>query len=82
MGSGEFAEAGLLYAAHVRNPKYYGLTWGPVTPKEDKPFSHAMGPNKPQCYNRSELAYIKPPWDSIFMFLGGPGGKNPECTWP
>jgi hypothetical protein len=82
MGSGEFAEAGLLYAAHVRNPKYYNLTWGPVTPTEDLPFSQAMKPNKPQCYNRSELTYIDPPWDSFFLFLGGPGGKNPGCTWP
>jgi hypothetical protein len=82
MGSGEFAEAGLLYAAHVRDPKYYGLTWAPVTPTEDLPFSQAMKPNKPLCYNRSELTYIDPPWNSIFLFLGGPGGKNPGCTWP
>ncbi|HLM76601.1 MAG TPA: neprosin family prolyl endopeptidase, partial [Polyangiaceae bacterium] len=82
MGSGEFANAGLLYAAHVRDPKYYDLTWAPVTPTEDPPFSKAMTPNKPLCYSRSKLTYIAAPWDSMFLFLGGPGGKNPGCTWP
>jgi hypothetical protein len=82
MGSGEFAEAGLLNAAHVRDPRYYDLSWAPVTPKEDPPFSKAMKPNKPLCYNRSKLTHILAPWDSVFLFLGGPGGKNPECTWP
>jgi hypothetical protein len=82
MGSGEFAEAGLLNAAHVRDPKYYDLTWAPVTPTEDPPFSQAFTSNKPLCYNRSKLTYIPAPWDSIFLFLGGPGGKNPECKWP
>jgi hypothetical protein len=82
MGSGEFAEAGLLNAAHVRDPKYYDLGWGGVPPMEDQPFSHAMTPNKPLCYTRSKLTYIPAPWDSTFLFLGGPGGKNPGCTWP
>ena len=82
MGSGEYAEAGLLNAAHVRDPKYYDLTWVGVTPTEDPPFSQAMGPNKPLCYNRSKLTYIAAPWDGIFLFLGGPGGTNPACTWP
>jgi hypothetical protein len=80
MGSGEFAEAGLLYAAHVRDPKYYDLTWSPVIPTEDPPFSQALTPNKPLCYNRSKLTHIPAPWDSIFLFLGGPGAKNPGCT--
>jgi hypothetical protein len=82
MGSGELAEAGLLYAAHVRDPKYYDLTWAPVTPTENPPFSQTMTPNKPLCYNRSKLTYIPAPWDSTFLFLGGPGGKSPGCTWP
>jgi hypothetical protein len=82
MGSGEFAEAGLLDAAHVRNPKYYDLIWADVGPTEDPPFSLAAKPYKPLCYNRSKLTYIAAPWDSIFLFLGGPGGKNPGCTWP
>jgi hypothetical protein len=82
MGSGEFAEAGLLDAAHVRNPKYYDLIWADVGPTEDPPFSLAAKPYKPLCYNRSKLTYIAAPWDSIFLFLGGPGGKNPGCTCP
>jgi hypothetical protein len=82
MGSGEFAEAGLLNAAHVRDPRYYDLTWAGVPATEDPPFSLAAKPNKPQCYTRSELTHIPAPWDSSFMFLGGPGGKNPGCTWP
>jgi hypothetical protein len=82
MGSGEFAEAGLLNAAHVRDPKHYDLTWAGVPPTEDPPFSLAAKPNKPLCYNRSKLTHIPAPWDSTFIFLGGPGGKNPGCTWP
>jgi len=82
MGSGEFAEAGLLNAAHVRDPQYYDLTWAGVEPTEDPPFSQALIPNKPLCYNRSKLTHIPAPWDSTFLFLGGPGAKNPGCKWP
>jgi hypothetical protein len=82
MGSGEFAETGLLNAAHVRDPQYYDLTWAGVPTTEDPPFSDALTPNEPLCYNRSALTHIPAPWDSTFMFLGGPGTKNPGCKWP
>jgi hypothetical protein len=42
MGSGEFAETGLLNAAHVRDPQYYDLTWAGVPTTEDPPFSDAL----------------------------------------
>ncbi len=77
MGSGEFAEAGLSNAAHVRNPKFYDLSWFGVEPKVDI----AMGPTQSQCYNRT-LMHLAAPWDSTYLFLGGPGGKSAGCKWP
>lgn len=71
MGSGKFAETGMLNAAYVRNPTYYNLSWSPVEPQDDL----YQGPYEPLCYDRSQL------WDGV-LFLGGPGGKNPGCKWP
>jgi hypothetical protein len=71
MGSGKFVEAGLYNAAYVRNPMYIDLSWTPVEPQED----WAMTPYAPLCYDRSIL------WEH-YMYLGGPGGKNPACQWP
>jgi hypothetical protein len=28
------------------------------------------------------LIHLGPPWDSSFLFMGGPGSNNPECIWP
>jgi hypothetical protein len=70
MGSGEFAEAGLLNAAYVRNPVYFDLSWQQVEPQDD----WSMIPYNPLCYDRSSL------WNH-HMILGGPGGKNPACEW-
>lgn len=78
MGSGRFAEAGLLEAAHVRNPMYYDLSWTPVELKGNLFFN----PKEPLCYSRMPLMHLAAPWDSSFFFLGGPGGKNPGCIWP
>lgn len=78
MGSGHFGEAGLYRAAHIRNPIYYDLTWFSVEPKE----GFWMTPDQPLCYNRTNLAYFGAPWNSSYIFLGGPGGKNPGCKWP
>jgi hypothetical protein len=71
MGSGKFAEAGLLNAAYVRNPKFYDISWFGVEPEDDS----SESPYEPLGYDRSPL------WDSVFFF-GGPGGKNPGCKWP
>lgn len=78
MGSGRFAEEGLLAAAHVRNPTYYDLLWAPLEPKVDL----WQEPKQPLCYSRMPLMHLAAPWDSSFFFLGGPGGKNPGCKWP
>jgi hypothetical protein len=78
MGSGELAEAGLLNAAHVRDPRFYDLSWFGVEPKADL---YPL-PMQPTCYSRMPLTHLAPPWDSSFLFLGGPGGKDPECQWP
>jgi hypothetical protein len=71
MGSGKFVEAGLGNAAYVRNPMYLDLAWNPVEPQDD----WASAPYAPLCYDRSPL------WEQ-YLFLGGPGGKNPACQWP
>lgn len=76
--SAQFAETGLLNAAHVRNPRFYDLAWFGVEPKADL-FPLTM---QPKCYSRMPLAHLVAPWDSSFFFLGGPGGKNPDCKWP
>ena len=78
MGSGLFAEAGLMNAAHIRNPLYYDLGWLAQVPGD----TLFMSPVVTQCYNRSPLSYIDSPWNSHFLFLGGPGSNNPECKWP
>lgn len=78
MGSGLFADAGLLNAAHIRNPLYYDLGWLTQVPSD----TSFMSPVVTQCYNRSPLSYIGSPWNSHFLFLGGPGSNNPECIWP
>lgn len=78
MGSGKFAEAGLFNAAHVRNPKYYDLIWLAHEPKDE----FSLVPKEAQCYSRSSLIHLGPPWDSTFLFIGGPGEKNPACIWP
>lgn len=78
MGSGQFAEAGLFHAAHFRNPRYYDLDWFGVEPKDGL----SMTPMQPLCYNKSALTFLPAPWESRFIFLGGPGGKNPGCKWP
>lgn len=78
MGSGLFAEAGLLNAAHIRNPLYYDLLWFGVEPKDGV----FPVPYQPLCYNVSPLTFIGAFWNSRFLFLGGSGGKNPGCVWP
>jgi hypothetical protein len=70
MGSGKFVEAGLYNAAYVRNPTYLDLAWNPMEPED-----WAMNPYAPLCYDRSIL------WEH-YIYLGGPGGKNPACQWP
>lgn len=77
MGSGNFADAGLFAAAHVRNPKYYDLVWFSAGPDSKLSITPMMS----KCYSRSDLIDIGPPWDSVFLFLGGSGGTNPECVW-
>jgi hypothetical protein len=79
MGSGHFAEAGLLAAAYVRNPRYYDLYWFGMEPN-DSPEA-VMTPNEESCYTRSALEKDAAPWESVF-FLGGPGGMSPGCQWP
>lgn len=71
MGSGKFAEAGVLNAAYVRSPKYYDLSWYGDDPEDD----FHMAPYETLCYDRSPLA------EGLFL-LGGPGGKNLGCKWP
>jgi hypothetical protein len=71
MGSGKFAGAGMLNAAYVRNPKFHDISLFGVEPQDD----WSMVPYNPICYDRSPL------WKHVF-FVGGPGGKNPACTWP
>jgi hypothetical protein len=75
MGSGKFAEAGRPNAAYVRNPKYYDISWFGQDPQDQ----YYLEPNKPQCYNRSAL--LKEALD-VYLFIGGPGGKDPGCQWP
>jgi hypothetical protein len=82
MGSGEFADIGLLNAAHVRNPLFYDLSWFGTPLSETPSLSQSLIPNVPQCYTRSALMQLGAPWDSTFLFLGGPGGKDPGCKWP
>jgi hypothetical protein len=77
MGSGQFADADLLYAAYVRNLTYYDPLWFGTEPED----GNAMIPNVPSCYSRSPLKLGLPPWNNYFL-LGGPGGRNPECKWP
>jgi hypothetical protein len=71
MGSGRFAEAGLLNVAYVRSPKSHDFSLFGTEPQDD----FHMIPYTPLCYDRSPL------WDGVFL-LGGPGGKNPGCKWP
>lgn len=78
MGSGQFAETGLFNAAHVRNPRYYDPDWFGIEPKDEI----SITPSEPSCYTRSPLISIGAPWNSTFLFAGGPGGKNPGCKWP
>lgn len=78
MGSGKFAEAGLGNAAHVRNPLFYDLLWFGVKPTN----TFSMAPDEPLCYTASALTQLGAPSDSSFIFIGGPGGKNPACKWP
>jgi hypothetical protein len=77
MGSGQFANANLLYAAYVRNLTYYDLLWFGAEPE----YTNSMIPNVPSCYSRSPLVLGLPPWNNYFL-LGGPGGRNRECQWP
>lgn len=78
MGSGYFAETGLFNAAHIRNPMYYDLDWFGAEPKDES----SLIPTEPLCYTKSPLIHIGSPWNSTFLFIGGPGGKNPGCKWP
>jgi hypothetical protein len=77
MGSEQFADANLLYAAYVRNPMYYDLLWFGTEPED----GDSMTPHVPSCYSRSPLVLGLPPWNSYFL-LGGPGGRDPGCKWP
>jgi Neprosin len=77
MGSGQPADANLLYAAYVRNLTYYDLLWFGLEPED----GIRMTPHAPSCYSRSALAFGLPPWNNHFL-LGGPGGRSPGCIWP
>ena len=77
MGSGQFADANLLYAAYVRNLMYYDLLWFGMEPEDGNP----MIPHVPSCYSRSPLVLGLPPWNGYFL-LGGPGGRSQACKWP
>jgi hypothetical protein len=72
MGSGKFADAGLLHAAYVRNPTYYDLSWFGIEPPDQ--FISAPFFNK-DCYSRT-------PKENRIFFLGGPGGNHPGCVAP
>ena len=58
MGSGRFAEAKRPFAAYVRNPRYYNLSWFGLEPQEGL-FAE---PNVPTCYSRTKLAKDVVPW--------------------
>lgn len=77
MGSGMFADAGLMKAAHIRNPRFYDMLWFTIEAKDGV----FMIPNNPLCYTKSPLTHFGAPLDSNFLFLGGSGSTNPGCTW-
>ena len=77
MGSGRFAEEKRPFAAYVRNPRYYDLSWLGVEPKD----GISSSPNVPACYTRTPLEPDVVPFDRIF-FLGGPGENDQGCHWP
>ena len=72
MGSGKFPAEGIPNVAYVRNPRYYGEWWTTVDATE--PSSVASATQK-TCYTRNPLT-------NGILTLGGPGGKDPGCTWP
>jgi hypothetical protein len=82
MGSGLSAEAGLLYAAYVRQPTFRDLDWYVLeVPARDAPKLLDVTPYKAACYSRSQLYEVALPWGDIF-FLGGAGGDAQGCTGP
>jgi len=82
MGSKLSAEAGLLYAAYVRQPAFRDSDWYVLeVPATNAPKLLDVKPYKAACYSRSPLYEVALPWGAIF-FLGGDGGDTPECTGP
>ncbi|MEO7594185.1 MAG: neprosin family prolyl endopeptidase, partial [Byssovorax sp.] len=76
MGSGRFAAEKRPFAAYVRNPKYYDLSWFGGEPKDGVD----SWPNVPACYTRTPLQNDDLPFNRIF-FLGGPGENDNGCKW-
>ncbi|WP_170319490.1 neprosin family prolyl endopeptidase [Polyangium spumosum] len=81
MGSGEFAAEGLGRAAHFRLPQYLDAFAAPQWPDAALPSE----PNNPLCYTSSglqdESATLGPQFQRI-LYVGGPGGDSPGCTYP
>jgi len=77
MGSGKFAEAGRPSVAYVRRPEFYDTSWLSAKPA-DLVFTT---PRELSCYTRSTLDPDPVSGGGVFT-LGGPGGKDPGCTWP
>jgi len=81
MGSGLFAAEGLGRAAHFRLPQYLDSFASPQWPDGAVPAK----PNNPLCYTSSGLldqsATFGPQFQRI-MYVGGPGGDSPGCTYP
>lgn len=77
MGSGQFADAGLGNAAHLRNAFYidpWGTSQWPAT-------IFNFNERNDACYTRSNLIIGQTPWDRL-IFVGGPGGDAPNGDCP
>ncbi len=81
MGSGQFAAEGLGRAAHFRLPQYLDSFAAPQWPDAALP----PKPNNPLCYTSSGLLDQSATFGPLFqriLYVGGPGGDSPGCTYP
>jgi hypothetical protein len=72
VGSGQHGSAGPLLAAYVRKPLYVDpVYWYPVDVQQG---TASLPPTTPAaCYTREPLK-------DGYVFFGGPGGYDPNCT--
>ncbi len=78
MGSGRFGSTAANDVAWVRQVRYVDVD-GPFIyePTKDN-FAYWSQPYHTPCYDRSALTYQGSA--GPIMYLGGPGGKNPDCA--